>query len=121
MFDTLRRELQAVVDGSTFCIYAVVLGIVVAAFGHIVVTLAQGLSVKISDVVYIIFFLILPLNSLREDTVRMFAKGLAFTLSALLIAAYLWDVWMLLACMLGLILGLYRPLHGCRANSYYWL
>ncbi len=111
MFEEVSTGRKSAIDAVSFSAIAAIMVLLAYTIGGIVLARASGLSITLTYFIYALTFLILPLNSLKDDTERMIVKGLAFVLTIFLIVYYLHlDFSLLLAAVLGLIVGAIRPL-----------
>ena len=111
MFEEVTTGRKSAIDAVSFSVIAVVMVLLDYIAGMIVLARLSGLSITLAYFIYALTFLVLPLNSLKDDTERMIIKGLAFVLTILLIVYYLHlDFALLLSSVLGLIVGAIRPL-----------
>ncbi len=111
MFEEVTTGRKSAIDAVSFSAIAGIMVLLAYTTGMIVLARLSGLSITLAYFIYALIFLVLPLNSLKDDTERMLVKGLAFVLTIFLIVYYLHlDFSLLLSAVLGLIVGAIRPL-----------
>ncbi len=111
MFEELSTGRKSAIDAFSFFLLAITLVALTDAFGAMVLLTVSGRALPFSTIVYFLLFIVLPLNSLKDDTERMVVKGAVFTATVFALSFYVhYDVWMLCSALLGLILGIVRPI-----------